>query len=226
MATLNDNALTLLATVKSELGISTSSDDDYLTRQINRYSQLFEEATDKLWYRADDYVESVKSVGDTRITVQDRRPLLAINSIAVKGETVDSDDYEIEDADRGWIRIDDDFWESTGVATMRMERHTKYHELRVDVDYNGGYVTPKQEDDGTFSPRTLPASIEGAVIDTVAQKYRRKGSQTNVTSESIGSASVSYGSPKGGSMSGQVLGSYVTESFEGAVQRHRNRSVL
>lgn len=219
---LQDNALTTVSAVESELDLASGTDTAYLERQINRYSDLLEEATGRTWHRDDSHTETVKSVGDTRLTV-DRRPVRSISEIKVKGDTVDSGDYEIEDADTGWIRLDDDFWESTAVATRRVEQYVKYHELRVEVTMDAGYVTPKQVDDGTFSTRDLPHYIEGAIIDTVSNKYLNRAQRTDVESESIGSASVTYRDP---SMDGEVMGQAVSGSFESAVSRHKDRSVL
>ena len=224
MATLHDNALTTLSAIKDELGLTTSGEDDYLIRQINRYSSLLAEATDRKWERVDGYTESIVSVGDTRLQVNARLPLLSVDSVTVDGETVDTSDYEIEDGEAGWIRMIDGAWASTGVARWRAEPYVKYHELDVEVVYDGGYVTPKQVDDGVFSERTLPPSVEGAVMDTVVNKFRRRGAHSGISSESIGGASVAY--KNAGHHTDTVLGAQVSASFAGVVERYRDRSVL
>ena len=218
---LQDGALTTLSAVLEELGAPTGA-DDYLKRQINRLSDLFEEATGREWYRDPNVTESVPSVGDTRILIS-RPKLRSVSQIEVQGDTVDAGAYEIEDADAGIIRLDDAFWESTAVVTRRVTQTIRYHEDRVEVTYDAGYVTPKQVDDNTFSDRDLPHHIEGAIIDSVATKFRRKGQPSDVQSESIGSASVAY---KSGVDTATLFGQTVSSSFVAAAQRHRDRSVL
>jgi len=218
---LQDNALTTVSTVEGELGLSSGTDTATLERYINTFSDLFESYTGRPWHRDDEYTEKIKSTGDTRLLVS-RRPVRSITEIKVKGDTVDSGDYEIEDDDAGFIRLDDEAWESTAVATRRIKRHRKYHEFRVEVTYDGGYVTPQQVDDGTFTDRDLPADIEHAVITSVANAYQRQGQPSNIKSESIGDASVSFATPD----SGGSLGGSTSPAFESAVKRHKDRSVL
>lgn len=221
---LEDYALTTVSTVESELGLSSGTDTSILERLINTYSSLFVEATGRAWHRESGYVEKVVSTGDTRLMVS-RTPVVSIAQIDVKGETIDASDYEIEDADLGYIRRKDHAtWESTAVGRRRIEYHPTYYEKRVEVTYEGGYVTPKQVDDGTFTPRDLPHDIEAAIIASVTNGYRLQGAPSNIDSESIGSASVSFGSGGGGG-SGQY-GEHVAPSLEAAIQRYRDRSVL
>lgn len=218
---LQSNALTTVSTVEAELGLSSGTDTATLERYINAYSDLFEEQTGRPWHRDDAYTEQVKSTGDTRLLLS-RRPVRSIGEVKVKGDTVDAADYAIEDDKLGYLRLDDGFWESTGVAIRRVREYIKYHEMRVEVTYDGGYVTPKQVDDGTFTPRDLPHDIEHAVVTSVASAYRRQGKPTGIDSETIGSASISFARPQGGGS----LGANVSESLESAIRRYRDRSVL
>jgi len=218
---LQEYALTTVSTVESELGLSSGTDTAILERYINALSKRFINRTRRPWHRDDSYTETIKSVGDSRLQVS-RRPIRSISQIDVKGDTVDSGDYSIENADAGFIRLDDDFWESTAVAIRRIKRHKKYHEFRVDVTYDGGYVTPKQVDDGTFSTRDLPPDIERAIYTSVTNAYRHKGRPSGIESEKIGAASVSYASPDDG---GGTQGA-TSEEFEEAVQFYTDRSVL
>ena len=220
---LQDNALTTVEAVESELGISSGSADAILGRYINEFSDLFESETGRPWHRDDSYTEAVKSVGDTQIQVS-RRPIHSIGTISVKGDTVDGPDYAIEDADAGIIRFDDGFWESTGVAIRRVKRHTRYFEQRVNVTYDGGYVTPEQAPFGSDSdPRDLPFDIERAIITCVVSAYRQQGKPGNIESESIGSASVSFTTQQD---QGQPMGQAVSGVFRSAVKRHKDWSVL
>lgn len=220
---LADSALTTLSVVKNELGITNSNSDSYLERQINTYSRIFQAATGRPWHRDDEYTQKVKSTGDTRLHLE-RRPVRSVSEVKVKGDTIDPSGYEIENADKGYLRRIDQRWEHTAAGRRRVEGYATHHELRVDVTYDGGYVTPKQVDDGTFSTRDLPHDIEQAVIDSVVNAYARKGKPSNVESESIGPASVSYHVPDEADQT--VQGMTVSQSFQGAVQRYKDRSVL
>jgi len=123
---LQDNALTIVDAVETELGLTPGTDTAYLERQINVYSSLFEEATDRRWYRDDTYTETIKSHGDTRLMVHDHLPVRSISQIDVKGDTVDASEYELEDDGAGFIRLKDDFWESTAVGIRNVERYVNH----------------------------------------------------------------------------------------------------
>jgi len=208
---LDDNALTTLSVVKSELGATNTNADAYLERQINVYSDLFEQATGRPWHRDDAYTESVTSTGDTRLHLE-RRPVRSVAEVKVDGDTVDADDYEIVDGDLGYLRKIDGRWEHTGAGRL------------VEVTYDGGHVTPKQVDDGEFSDRDLPHDIEQAVIDSVVNAYARKGQPSNVSAESIDTASVDYHIPD--TADANLQGISVSQSFRGAVKQYKDRSVL
>jgi hypothetical protein len=220
---LADNALTTLSVVKNELGITNSNSDSYLERQINTYSDIFRTATGRPWHRDDAYTEKVTSTGDTRLHLE-RRPVRSVSEVKVKGDTVDADGYEIEDDEKGYLRRIDERWEHTAAGRRRVEGYATHHELRVEVTYDGGYVTPKQVDDGAFSDRDLPHDIEQAVIDSVINAYARKGQPKNVSSESIDTASVDYHIPD--TADAKVQGISASQSFQGAVERYKDRSVL
>jgi hypothetical protein len=220
---LNENALTTLSNVKNELDITSNSNDSYLNRQINAYSDLFEEATDRKWYKKTGHTEKVKSYGNPRLIVKDFVPVQSVSSITIDEDTVDSTSYEIEDAEKGYIRMKEGAFQSTGVTLHKMKRYDYSYEYTAEVTYTGGPVTPVQESNGTFSPRTLSYAIEEAVITTVATKYLQKGKPGNVTSGSAGDLSISYGFL---GMDESILGRNVTELFHSQVMRHKNRSVI
>jgi hypothetical protein len=216
---LNDNALTTLQTVKDELGITTTNEDSYLERQINVYSSLFEDATDRKWFKGDEVTEKIKSHGDTRLVVSEHTPIESIKKIVINGNEIESSTYEIEDASKGYIQRTNGVWPSTAVGRRRMETYNKYSEFDCEVTYTGGYVTPHQADTGQFTPRDLPYDIEEAVLSTISTKYKLKDRPGNIESESIEGASVSYGS-----LDSRVLGQNVTSLFASTVSRYKDRS--
>jgi len=213
---LSNSALTTLQAVKDELGISGTGDDAYLERQIERYSSLLSEATNRNFHSVTGHTEKTESWNTTTIEVTDHLPLSSISEIKINGDVVDSSAYEIEDSGAGIIRNIDSTWESSIVATRRIETTNRYAESTVEVTYSGGYVTPEQS--GT---RDLPYSIEGAIIDAVTYKYRERGKHPGITSESLGDASVSYSSPDTESVGGMD----VPVSFADITKRYKIRYV-
>lgn len=216
---LPDYALTELSTVKTELGITGSGSDSELERYIKSYSDLLRRASDREFYYVTGHKEKIKSIGDTRILVDDHRPVNSINSITdPDGNTVDSSTYEIEDEHKGIIRLKNDFWQNTGVAIRRMREYPKYFEYLFEVDYDGGWNTPVQASPG---PYDLPMHIQEAVITTVVTRFLQKGRQANIDSETIAEASISYSTD-----TEKVLGQSVSHSFKSVVDRYKDRSVL
>lgn len=220
---LDDYALTTVSTMQSELGISGSTST--LERYIHAYSDLFREATDRPWHRDDSYTETIRSTGLGRLIVE-RRPVDSISKIEIDGDEVDASDYEIEDADKGYIRkkTGASSFESTATGRRRVEGYQRGLEIIVDVTYDGGYATPVQVSNATFSSPELPKSIENAVVTSVVNRFRSQGAPTFRDSESIDGASISF--TTGGSSGTTVQGMSVSSEFAAAVKRHRDRSVI
>lgn len=220
---LNDNALTTLDNVKTELGLTTTGSDDYLERQINTYSDFFERRTEKKWYRS-EVTESAQSFGDTRLQVSEHLPIQSVSEVKIYDDVVSGSNYEVEDADVGWIRYDDGTFESTVVQKRRVEHYDHTYEYKAQVSYDGGYITPYQATTGTYSGSqvTLPLDIEQAVIQTVTNKYRLQGSANNIQSEQLGDASVDYS--KNINMT-QMGGMEVSPGLESAINFYKKRRV-
>lgn len=213
--------LTELDTVKSELGITDASDDTYLTRMINVYSDLFSQLTDRNWTYETDYTERIDiPVGQVRISVSNHVPLDSITSITIDGDVIDAADYEIEDKDLGFIRMKSGVWENTAYSLGRYITITATGtEMTCVVEYDGGYVTPKQATDDPSLTRSLAYDIEQAVIDAVTFAYHNRGTNQNVSSYSLGDYSESLGSKR-------VSERGLPDSFEAAVSRYRKVTVL
>jgi len=225
MTDLNDNALTTLANVKEELGLTTTGSDDYLKKQINFYSDLFEEYTEKKWYKKSGHVENIQSFGDKRLQVSDHLPIESISEIKFYDEDpVPASDYEIEDADIGWIRFKNGTFDSTVVQKRRVDFYEHTYEYKAKVTYTGGYVTPYQATTGSYSGSavTLPSNIQQGIIQTISNKFRMKGSPSNITGESLGEASVDFHSP---SDMNKVGGMSVSDGLAFAINKYKKRRV-
>lgn len=201
MVDLEDNALATLAAAKNELQIPSGNtdDDDYIKRQINMASDAFVDSVGQDFHRKEDHVERVPGFGGHRLTVNDFIPINSIDSIELVDDAdgsrteVDATDYEIEDAERGWIRRDWGEWYHTAThdRDININPRSGTEQLIYEVTYTGGYITPKQDDDG-LGDRTLPWDVEQAVIALVVARYKARSRDPRVVSESSLSSSVTY----------------------------------
>lgn len=191
MTTLQDNALTTVATLEGVLGISSGSEDDRLNRLINVASDRLEKELGRKLARK-QVTEKVAGYGTLTLRVS-RTPLLSVSSITFDDEAVSSNDYEIWDAEAGEIRSDCGAWANTarisGVLAPTPIAGTQ--QKLFEVSYTGGYVTPQQASD-TGDTRTLPSDIEQAVIQYAVMLYHGESRPGDIAKESIDGASTTY----------------------------------
>jgi hypothetical protein len=182
---LASNALTTLATVKDELGISDTSQDDRLGRLINVVSDAIEHYCGRLFQKT-SRIEPVAPSGTLRLVLT-HAPLTSITSIVdTDDSTVDATTYSIEDAAAG-IVLGDSAWPAADLAIGIAQDPVPGTGKKLTVTYVGGYVLPN--DGGT---RTLPYDLEDACVRAVVTRYRMRGRDGTVASEAMGDASVSY----------------------------------
>lgn len=224
MTTLADNALTTLDVIASEIDAFTEgeSDDDRVTRYINIASDAFEQHTRRKWYHKEDHEERLAGYGTNRLTVIDHLPIESVASIVYDDgdtqDTIDADDYEVEDGDLGWIRHIGGVWDSTAVQFLDIttERRAGSEAKLWRVTYTGGYVTQKQVDDDPSMERTLPYDVEQAIVEYVKMLWSTKGRDPTVASMKLGDGSVSYAN-----VGGQPVPAY----YASVVNRYRDRVV-
>lgn len=183
---LREQALTTLATVRSELSLTSSADDTYLCRLIEGASDFIAQYCNRDFYKA-TVTEKVKGFGAVRIVLS-RTPIISIASISYLGSTIDSDSYEIENASTGFLYRSAG-WNWTAQLWLNTTDDVAVGSERAafSATYTGGYVTPNQS--GT---RTLPYDLEDVCIQLVTQRYRRRGQDASVESESLGDYDVTY----------------------------------
>ncbi len=191
------NALTTLKVVLDELSLTMDNgqQDARLEHYINAASDWVAQHCGRTLQRADAIAEGVKGFGGVLLRVA-RPPIVAITSIAIDGGTVDAAGYAVQDAERGVI-FRGACWPWTAVARAGItspqvpgwEDHT-----RIVVTYNGGWVTPSQAAAGLFSasPRTLPYQIEDACVRLVASRWRSRGTDGRLVSESTSNMSITF----------------------------------
>lgn len=158
--------LTELSTIKTELGITDTSEDTRLTRLINMADDLVQKVLGRnLFYEA-GIVETVSSGGRNLIYVS-RLPLASVASITFDGVEEDSDNYSIFSSETGAI-INKDGWQNTGEYRSRFDASSnEAREKLYTVTYTGGYKMPGE------SGRDLPYDLEQAAIDIVKAAYHR-----------------------------------------------------
>lgn len=184
---LSENCLTTIATMEGELGIASGAEDAYLTRLIEAATKRIEGYCNRVFKQTAAIAESCKGYGTPHLVVA-RPPITSIASITYDDATVSSDDYKILDAQAGIIYNAGGWYNtSSTIANIESDPVPGTEDILYVVTYKGGWVTPAQT--GT---RDLPYDIEQACIELVVSKYRSKGRDPNITSESLMSAGVGY----------------------------------
>lgn len=186
---LSANALTTVATMEDELGITAGSATARLERLIAVASDIIERYCARKFGKATAIVENVKGQGGN-LLILSRSPIIQVSSIKLDGELVDPATYELKTEhkaagmvwrDAGWAWTASSFNAMTPVDAAGMEKRS------YEVTYDAGYVLPKEN-----SGRDLPYDLEQACIELVTSLYRGRGRDKNIASEAVGSASRSY----------------------------------
>lgn len=189
MTDLASNALTTLDTVKTELGIDlgVTTYDDYLKRKINVASQAIEDYCDRAFGTA-EVTETFRAEGQLAFVVT-RTPITDLDAITYDDVEIDDENYEIEDANAGIIRL------LYGAADVSMKARTITADRMAGtarklyaVTYTGGYVLPA-------GSSTLPAVIDEACVQQVVTEYRQRGEDRSIVAERLLSWNASYAQP-------------------------------
>lgn len=177
--------LTTVDVVKSELGISDTSQDTLLAKLIDQASDAIVSFCGRPFAR-EDYRETVPGYGTNRLLLS-RTPIVQISSVVADSEIIT--DYLLENAEagilyrkRGWQWAPTLGWHITWQPVGGSEN------LNFTVDYTAGYVLPGDEGD----TRTLPHDIERACIDTVKAWFHARERDPAVTGEGVGDYQASY----------------------------------
>jgi len=180
--------MTELDQVATELGLSASEKTTH-TNLINRLikvnSDLIRSYTGRV-FAQETVTETFFTFGHERLIVS-RTPIVSIDTIELDGNTVDSDNYEIEDAGAGFI-WNETGWDRTNVLhgpyTPTPKRVGKFD---WSVKYTAGYKMPGE------ASRNFPYDLEEACIKLVKQDFFERAQNPNISSEEIGDARIDYG---------------------------------
>lgn len=195
---LADNALTTLATAKSYLGVTGSSQDALLELLIGAVSEAVERKTGRQFKRG-TYTEKYSGDGASA-----RVRLAHAPAAASPAPTVTIDGQALAAASF-LLATDGDALEYVSGAWPSGTQN-------IQVTYTGGYVLPKDEAlPGT--PRTLPMNIELAALTWLGYAWAKKDAPGVVSSSSGGmSATFSDGVPKDVA---QLLAPYTRRAYVG-----------
>jgi hypothetical protein len=190
-------ALTTLATVKDELGITDSSQDARLTRLIAQASSAIEEYCDRLF--GVQVVDETLSWNERARLVLSVAPIVEISSVTFDGTALDAAEWELESRGAGLIFL------RSGIGFGRVLVSNEVHVPGITRDargeegrklwtvrYTGGWWLPSMSGSPTVEP-LLPSDLEAACIDLVRTMHaRRKNWSGDVASERLGDWNASY----------------------------------
>lgn len=130
---------------------------------------------------------------DTPTLILPHTPIVTVTEVTVDDDVVPVDEYEVEDADCGFLRRLGDIWPFDGQVTAGVVQAPMYATARrnVSVTYTAGWVTPAQAT--TELPRTLPHCLEDAVVELVTSRWRRRNKDLRIVAETHAASSYSYG---------------------------------
>lgn len=154
--------MTLLATVKTELGITGSTDDAFFAVQIQQASAAIVTYCNREFAK-ETLVDTFRPECAVDYLSLARWPLVSITSIVEDGETLTAADYESEAATSLIYRLDGDDVRSRWAAT------------KIVVTYEAGYVMLT----------SLPHDLERACIELVKRRWFARKRDPLVKSETV-----------------------------------------
>jgi len=182
--------LTVKATVKTEMSISGSGDDDFIDALITQVSAAIRKYCGRKFER-ESITETLPGSGTSRLFLT-RTPIVSVTSVTVDNAAVASDEWTIEDADAGFLLRHDDgappapeVWALPGMLQWGLSRARvkESGSNNITIVYVSGYLLPGE------GSRTLPEDVERACIDTVKALYQGRKDSTRLKSQKVGDAS-------------------------------------
>lgn len=170
-------ALTTLAEVKVELGITDTLKDTLLEKYINTASDVVLKHIDRKLIYGSYEGEEYPGSGTTDLYIREY-PIVSISQILLdECELVEADDdYTLTDVDKEEGKIYRSNGWNQNLKSFGPLTNTPYAEAlrNVEIDYIAGYCTQHQVDEAVAgcAERNLPYDIEWVVTDMVSQMYR------------------------------------------------------
>lgn len=188
----NAKDLCLAATVAGDLGIAS---DATVERLVTAASQAIANHCGRVFHK-ETVTERPTGTGRAFLSL-DRPPVVTVTSVTELGTVLEADEYEVQDAAAGILLRKGTRWPYTGQSGGNVtlsEEHLfgQSGDEGIEVVYSGGYVTPGQKSLDDALTVTLPEDIQEAAVLTAVALYRRRGTDPNIASESLGDWSVTY----------------------------------
>lgn len=212
--------LTRLETVKAELGITTTTDDDVLIDMIARASSAISRECRRV-FGLETVTETLDGSG-TRLLPLSRIPIFEVTEVTEDGTVLDASEYSVEDADAGALYRLNGWGRSSGLRMWGTEAFSSgyilpgYRDLRYSVTYRAGYVLPNEDNPfvmaGADDPQPLPGAVEQACLETVKAWYHQRAADPSlrVNAVKVGDLSIGYAassvSTEYGSLPASALG--------------------
>jgi hypothetical protein len=163
-----ESDLLAVARVKTELSISGSSEDATLELLIAEASALLAAYCGRDTFGRETLLQTERLTCATESIVLGRDIAPAITSVTVDGETLDTDEYEIDSS--LLYRLEDD-------------QRTWWDAGKVVVSFQAGFSLPN----------SAPTALARAALDLVVGMYRGAGRDTTVRQEMVeGVGATSY----------------------------------
>lgn len=167
---LSARALTLLETVKEDLGITDATNDTLLERYINEASDFILGEIDRKFIRLTFTSERYEGHNSTDLYLREY-PIQSIEKIELLDvELVEADeDYELTDRDKEAGRVYRELGWDAQNRQFGPLTNTPYGERirNIKVDYTSGFCTPHQDTGLSLCTRDMPYDIEGLIINMV-----------------------------------------------------------
>lgn len=175
--------LTTLDALKTELGITDTSEDELLDHLIDQASALVETYCNRCFAKQ-TYREIIPGYGNLYLALS-VRPVVSVKS--VKRDGVAITDYYLDSPNSGLLYRRVGWGWSPKILwglTWHVEPNSEL--ANYEVEYTAGFVLPGNPD------RTLPADIEKACLDIAKTWYLENKQGNGIQSESLGDYSVTY----------------------------------
>lgn len=162
--TLSNQALTTIASAKTYMGISDSSQDAMIEQLINSVSDDIANRCNRVFLLA-ERTEKLNGNGSSDLLLL-HYPVTEITSVSIDTTVIDADEYSLDNGSGMLTRL--------GSAWPDGQKMT--------ITYTAGYILPYQASSGaTPVVPTLPYDLEMACIKMIAADINRKGSEHEKT---------------------------------------------
>lgn len=186
---LQSNALTTIATLRTELGLDSSS-DDILARLINGASDSIERYCGRKFGYVSGLVEKVRGYGTELLHVE-RYPVWQVTDVVINGQDFNSDYWKISKWETGTL-FAWNTWPDTAPVELSASPHPRagFEDKAIAITYCGGFALPAAD--------RIASDAPAWVADTAYQAGSKVTNGDNVyVGNTAGTAAASGDGPTG-----------------------------